>query len=183
MDNFMDKLAQKFNAQEMIKANSAAEAAENKRMQTQLASYDECLKEMRKLNLTNVEMSDKLNHLIDEVDAKIEAIALPENHNDESVKELETIIAAFKEDIAPFTEKVDAIKDQVTDYVHKENVKVYRNVQAVIVDELTKQTEVLREENKALKKCNVIMLIFSILGTCSSIALLVLYILSMFKLI
>ena len=28
MDNFIDKLAQKFNAQEMIKANSQAEAAE-----------------------------------------------------------------------------------------------------------------------------------------------------------
>ena len=40
MDNFMDKLAQKFNAQEMIKANSAAEAAENKRMQEQLAAYE-----------------------------------------------------------------------------------------------------------------------------------------------
>ena len=30
MDNFMDKLAQKFNAQEVIKANSQAEAAEMK---------------------------------------------------------------------------------------------------------------------------------------------------------
>ncbi len=40
MDNFMDKLAQKFNAQEMIKANSQAEAAEMKKLQLQVAEYE-----------------------------------------------------------------------------------------------------------------------------------------------
>ena len=50
MDNFMDKLAQKFNAQEMIKANSQAEAAEMKKLQLQVAEYEKILQEMRKLN-------------------------------------------------------------------------------------------------------------------------------------
>jgi hypothetical protein len=36
------------------------------------------------------------------------------------------------------------------DYVHKENVKVYRNVQASVVEELNKQTESLGAEVKAL---------------------------------
>ncbi|MBQ8591645.1 MAG: hypothetical protein IJ485_02705 [Lachnospiraceae bacterium] len=175
MDNFMDKLAQKFNAQEMIKANSAAEAAENKRMQEQLAAYEECLKEMRSLNLTNVEMSEKLNDLIDEVSEKIEAIVLPEqdNENEETVQKL--------------TDAMNALKEQVTDYVHKENVKVYRNVQAVVVEELTKQTETLQAENKALKESlkmtNIVTLAIGILGTCSSVALLVMYLLNMFKIL
>ena len=39
MDNFMDKLAQKFSAQEMIKANSQAEAEEMKLIQMQVSEY------------------------------------------------------------------------------------------------------------------------------------------------
>ena len=189
MDNFMDRLAQKFNAQELIKANSAAEAAEHKRLQEQLAAYDECLKEMRSLNLTNVEMSEKLNSLIDEVTAKVYEISLPVNDSEEDddtedvLIQIEEVITALKEEIEPLREKLTSMQDQVTDHVHKENVKVYRNVQAVVVEELAKQTEALKEENKTLKKFNVTLLVFSILGTCSSVALLVLYILSMFKII
>ena len=41
MDNFMDKLAQKFNAQELIKANSQAEAEEMKKLQLQARMTDE----------------------------------------------------------------------------------------------------------------------------------------------
>ena len=47
MDTFMDKLAQKLNAQEMIKANSAADAEE---MKNQLREYDECLAQMQQVN-------------------------------------------------------------------------------------------------------------------------------------
>lgn len=36
MDTFMDKLAQKLNAQEMIKANSAADAEEMDQLKSQL---------------------------------------------------------------------------------------------------------------------------------------------------
>ena len=38
MDNFMDKLAQKYNAQEMIRANAQAEASEMQRLQEQVAA-------------------------------------------------------------------------------------------------------------------------------------------------
>ena len=82
---------------------------------------------------------------------------------------------------------MNALKEQVTDYVHKENVKVYRNVQAVVVEELTKQTETLQAENKALKESlkmtNIVTLAIGILGTCSSVALLVMYLLNMFKIL
>ena len=53
MDNFMDKLAQKWNAAELIKANSAAEAMELKRLRDQVAEYEAILQEMRKVNLNN----------------------------------------------------------------------------------------------------------------------------------
>ena len=46
MDTFMDKLAQKLNAQEMIRANSAADAEEMDQLKSQLREYDECLAQM-----------------------------------------------------------------------------------------------------------------------------------------
>ena len=50
MDTFMDKLAQKLNAQEMIKANSAADAEEMDQLKNQLREYDECLAQMQQAN-------------------------------------------------------------------------------------------------------------------------------------
>ena len=50
MDTFMDKLAQKFTAQEMIKANAAAEAAELQRTRDQVKKYNDCLQEMKQVN-------------------------------------------------------------------------------------------------------------------------------------
>ena len=62
MDNFMDKISQKLNSQDMIRANAAADAAEMENLENQVAvfkeqieKYDDCLQEMRKLNLKNME--------------------------------------------------------------------------------------------------------------------------------
>ena len=74
MDNFMDKLAQKFNAQEMIKANSQAEAAEMKKLQLQVAEYEKILQEMRKLNYKNAELSEKIDVLVGENAGKLQGL-------------------------------------------------------------------------------------------------------------
>lgn len=47
MDTFMDKLAQRLNAQEVIKANTAAEAAELSRLKEQNMQYEELLRQVR----------------------------------------------------------------------------------------------------------------------------------------
>jgi len=72
MDNFTDKLAQKLNAQEMIKANAQAEANEMRRLQEQVAQYEAILQDMRKLNYKNSELSDKINALVDESINKVQ---------------------------------------------------------------------------------------------------------------
>ena len=74
MDNFMDKLAQKFSAQEMIKANSQAEAEEMKRLQLQVSEYEKILQEMRKLNYRNTELADKLDRMIGDNADKIQGM-------------------------------------------------------------------------------------------------------------
>ncbi|MCM1099899.1 MAG: hypothetical protein NC079_10375 [Clostridium sp.] len=49
MDTFMDKLAQKFTAQEMIKANAIAETEEMNRLKIQVQEYTECLNRMQQI--------------------------------------------------------------------------------------------------------------------------------------
>ncbi len=168
MDNFIDKLAQKFSAQEVIKANSQAEAAEMKKLQLRVAEYEKILQEMRKLNYKNSELSDKIkgevgektNTLqgLQEEEAKLlatlrelteeltrlheEELALKEAERAEGEKQSEE----RKQEFAALEERFK----QSEEFVHKENVKVYRNVQAVVVDELKRQTESLSMENQAL---------------------------------
>lgn len=64
MDNFMDKLAKRFNAGEIIRANAQAEARDMKRLQERTAEYEMMMKEMRRLNLKNVEMTEQVQQLI-----------------------------------------------------------------------------------------------------------------------
>ena len=202
MDNFRDKLAQKVNAQEMIKANSQAEAAEMKRLQMQVAEYEKILQEMRKLNYKNAELSDKMEAMIGDNAGKIEGMKEDEHRlvtalrdlTDEQTrnreaelgkKESETLERELAEtekyknqirDIAELLEKKFANSD---DFVHKENVKVYRNVQAVVVDETKRQAEEAQTQYQKLdKKVNRVM-IFSILSMAASIISILLMIINM----
>ena len=45
-------------------------------------------------------------------------------------------------------DKWNELVEKINDFVHKENVKVYRNVQAVVVEENKKQTESLEAAQK-----------------------------------
>ena len=78
MDNFMDRIAQKFSSQEMIRANSAADAAELENLEKQLTlfkeqmeKYDDCLQEMRKLNMANSESAQGVQQLADKAGEKL----------------------------------------------------------------------------------------------------------------
>ncbi len=172
MDNFMDKLAQRLTAQEMIKANSAADAAELERLQKQLAQYDACLQEMRKLSLKNMETTDKIGELLDESIRKIREVEAEGKDTDSldellrgqsreqravlsgieqsvqaalenSREELSALQNEMKASLEGITPSLEDTVEKVNDFVHKENVKVYRNVQAVVVEEAKKQTEAL----------------------------------------
>lgn len=169
MDNFIDKLAHKLNAQDVIKANSQAEAAEMKKLQLQVAEYEKILQEMRKLNYKNVELSDKMDVLVGENASKIQSLQEDELKLLSQLRDLtEEQTRNIEFEISQKSEERDAaiqealVKAQVNlglveemfkhseDFNHKENVKVYRNVQAVIIDELKKQTEELIEENRKM---------------------------------
>ena len=54
MDTFIDKLAQRLTAQEMIKANSAADAEELHKVQGQVKQYEAYLDEMQNISTSIV---------------------------------------------------------------------------------------------------------------------------------
>ena len=170
----MDKLAQKFSAQEMIKANSQAEAEEMKRLQLQVSEYEKILQEMRKLNYRNAELSEKLGLMIGDNADKIQGmkedeqrlIAALRDLTDEQTRNREAEIGRKEEerieqeraaenrkqtDLAAIAELLENKFQKSDDFVHKENVKVYRNVQAVVVDEIKRSTESAQEERMKLK--------------------------------
>ncbi len=60
MDSFIDRLAHRFTAQEIIKANATAEAEELKRTREQVRQYEVCLEEMKSVNES---MKDTLTKL------------------------------------------------------------------------------------------------------------------------
>ena len=219
MDNFMDKLAQKLTSSEIIKANSAADAAELEPLQKQLDQYDACLQEMRKLSLRNVENTDKIGELLDESVQKIQSFqagdkdfARLEEQMQMQLQEQGTMLTALEERIKtnfrrseeelaslkeemrtamegmkPSAEEIvpsmEEMLEKSNDFVHKENVKVYRNVQAVVVEETKKQTEALEPVLKKSTGKVKAVFVFAVLAFIAAAADLVLNLLIHFKIL
>ena len=193
MDNFIDKLAQKFIAGEVIKANSVAEERELKRLREQVAEYERCLKEMRKVQMTNtqtaqnlhdmmVESTENFHKLTQQSIAKIEEIQKEADGKESEAKEtietakeamsrLEEQAKDMKETVERLTSDMDQKQQEIgqwfqkaDDFLHKENVKVYRNVQAVVVEEVGNKTEtILKAQEENGKKYSRPVLFFAIL--------------------
>lgn len=162
MDSFMDKLAQKLTAQEMIRANSAADAEEMKKLKSQIKEYRDIL--------------DRLQQMVDEGSAKLHQMQAVSSDNEELQTALEQLKQSVEIKVNRLNENLDQMDESiglqlssmsenwnqleqtingkivaVGDNVHKECVKVYRNVQAVVVEENGKQTENIVEAVKGLK--------------------------------
>lgn len=191
MDNFMDKIAQKLTSQDMIRANQAADAAQLQSLETQMAlfkeqmgKYDDCLQEMRKLNLKNIESAQGVAQLADEANEKLgrtvgeiesTSVSKIQQTSDVSIEGINRTVAESLAKIAEIKENADnleAITETMTemqgkleasfksmeDFLHTDNVKVYRNVQAAMIEELEKQTAEIKEaQEKAAKSQKVIL--------------------------
>ena len=156
----MDKLAQKLNAQEMIKANSAADAEEMDQLKNQLREYDECLAQMQQEDGAFLSWgADAMETLMSETIApevtkfseeSVTAIRKMQQENTEKLQELQQEYTTKLEEIRQNTEELEELRkhldeklDGSDENVHKECVKVYRNVQAAVVEENEKQTEAI----------------------------------------
>ncbi len=185
MDNFMDKISQKLNSQEIIRANAEADAAALENLERQLAlfkdqmgKYDECLQEMRKLNLKNIESAQDVQELAVKANEKLGQMAGEvESASLSRIKETTDLsIAGISQTLDESLAKIAEIKDNpesmeqiissltdirtktedlfknLEDFLHTDNVKVYRNVQASMVEELDKQTSEIKEGQEGLER-------------------------------
>ena len=110
MDGFKDRLSQRFaSPQEMITANSQAEATEAEKFQS----------EVRALIASIDDMSRKLDKVSE---------------------------GGGPVDISGVTEQLGSVSEKLETHIHKENVRVYRNVQAALTDSLGKQSEAIDEK-------------------------------------
>ena len=205
MDMFMDKLAQKLTAQEIIRANTSADTEELNRLRNQIAEYNECL--------------TKLQRLIDEGSEKFQAIQMSGAALDGSMKDdIEKVSTSLQQDMSEIMERLGGVnksveeslsasnepvlaaltgleaklqeldgkleekagetlperQDDIEESVHKECVKVYRNVQAVVLAESEKQKEAIAssvsgtsnvgKKVSTVLKVSVAALIFSVLS-------------------
>lgn len=187
MDNFIDKFAQRKNAQEIIRANAMAEAKEREKLQSKLSEYELAMQEMRQCSLQNMENAEKVKELLETSLNKINAVQEKDAQNDEAsdrmigevralLEDLKgqvgNLLTAQKEETEAFWKEQSAlIMEQNTqtrelvdsrnealeekikateDFTHREAVKVYRNVQAVIEGALPKQTAEITESVKKL---------------------------------
>lgn len=174
MDIFIDKLAQRTTAQEIIKANTAADVEELNKLKNQIGEYNECLAKLRKLidegseKLTGIQLGEnQAKQLVEESLEEIQALQRTVEGFEQSQKkvaeqlesmdksvvwQLELMSKSLEEKIGglnglteeQLTERLNAVEENV----HKECVKVYRNVQAVVTEESGKQNEVLTEAQK-----------------------------------
>ena len=166
MDTFIDKLAQKRNAQEMIRANMTAEALKMEMLQDQMKAYDELMREIRQVNLKTVENVTEAQGVLKECIEKLDAMQAAGERD-----------AANEQELALIKELMEEKFKQSDDFLHRENVKVYRNVQAAVADELNKQTEVLQseiqiesEKNKnGIGKATLVISIITMLGVIADI--------------
>ena len=209
MDNFIDKLAQKFIAGEVIKANSVAEERELKRLREQVAEYESCLQEMRKVQMINTETAQNLHDMMVESAEnfqkltsvsiqKMEEIQSFANRQDteakESMETAQSAINRMEEQTKEILETVQNLASQMEkkqeeigkwfqqadDFLHKENVKVYRNVQAVVVEEVGNKAEnIIKTQEENSKKYTRPILVFVILTFLAAAADLVLQIFNM----
>lgn len=162
MDTFIDKLAQKRNAQEMIRANMTAEAVKMEQLQNQMQAYDELMREIRQVNLKTVENVTEVQAVLKECMEKLEAM------QETNAQSANAQGADKEQELAQIKELLEEKFKQSDDFLHRENVKVYRNVQAAVSDELNKQTEVLQSENRQSKngagKATLVFTILTMIG-------------------
>lgn len=229
MDNFIDRITQKMNSQDMIRANAAADAAELENLENQMiifkeqmGKYDDCLQEMRKLNLKNIESAQGVQKLADQAGERIEkaagavetaSVTRIQQTSDASIAGIQLTsdasIAGINQTVAEGLAKIAEIKDSTDkdvldklvetmtelqtkmeesftrqeDFLHTDNVKVYRNVQAAMIEELEKQTKELKEEQEKLTKGSRVLFPFVIITmilTFAEVAIIVAQILDLF---
>jgi len=159
MDNFIARVTERFSGQDVITANAEAEAVEmrklksqNEHMRNSMTQYDLCLKEMRKLSVCNEENAKSVRELIDTARSVMDSLS-------EAIGDATATGDADAEAAKTLPEIAEEMKKDIYEAIHRENVKVYRNVQALLLDEMSKHKEEMYEMHRRQKRGTVAIII------------------------
>ena len=162
MDSFFEKITGRFGSNDVIKANSEAEAKELEKAREKAAELEKAVSDMRRLSLKALETNEATTQL---VAAAIEKI--------EEVRAGGGVTASV--DLSEITAELTDLKNTIEssfkasgEETHLENVRVYRNVQASVIEELKQQSEAIAIQHlhiekkiRGIKPCAIIALVFS----------------------
>ena len=160
------------NPDELIRANGAAEAARTNRLREEVSDYTQVIEQLRdlydrnnelvqKLQFMNRSQADEMRLLLQENNDRIsqklaslqgldtqalqDSVTAAVNSSGDSVRD------ALAEGLRQTQDHAAQLSQQSDDFNHKENVRVYRNIQASMISELGKQTVELKEQIDALQ--------------------------------
>ena len=86
------------------------------------------------------------------------------------IKESSDNLEAINESVSGIQSKLDESFKTLEDFLHTDNVKVYRNVQAALIEELEKQTTELKAAQEKTEKSHKIILPFVIITMILTLA-------------
>ena len=156
-------------ADELIRANGEAQAIEVDTLKETVASYQSQIDELKALYRRNsvlvreiCKMNVETTKGVQDV-MEVSAKAISDNNEvlqdvdfakmQEDTKALtDEAVASVLASIEQSQQKIETLLQQSDDFAHKENVRVYRNVQAATDQLLQKQTSELKSELDAIKK-------------------------------
>ncbi len=142
------------NADEMIRANGAAEAAQTERLKSEIDEYSQQLEELTALYQKNNVLVDRLQRMnltaADSVRTILQENAERREEKSEidpaaSAREQEALRQALASSVDDSQKRIEELLQQSDQLAHRENVRVYRNVQASMIAELEKQTQQLHD--------------------------------------
>ena len=160
------------NPDELIRANGAAEAAQTNRLREEVSDYTQMIDQLRelydrnnelvqKLQFMNRSQTDEMRLLLQENNDRIsEKLASLQGWDVQALQDTVTAAVsssgeamqdALAEGLRRTQDHAAQLSQQSDDFNHKENVRVYRNIQASMIAELGKQTNELREQIDALQ--------------------------------
>lgn len=157
------------NPDELIRANGAAEAARTDRLREEVSDYTQMIEQLRelydrnnelvqKLQFMNRSQTDEIRRLIQDNNEQIsEKLTAIRNLDARTLQEQVTAaVDSSQQTVLEAVQRSDdhavQLRQQSDDFNHKENVRVYRNIQAAMITELGKQTEELRAQLNALEE-------------------------------
>ena len=135
------------------------------------------------------EVAKQIDSLIEKVSAKMEEIGTTIGADLKDGQKLsEEQIAALRETLESLTEQLDNIKGELSEKVHSENVKCYRNVADLFksmdekIDAVKNDSAVTVQKVASVQKCTIAIIVLTILNMLGLTAF-VLYDLGVFQLI